>query len=141
MLLMRLPPDRGAWAGKLNGIGGHIEQGEEPRESALREIHEETGLTPDDLRLVGVILIDTGEKPGVALYVFVGACNLGDASAGPEGQPEWTTLEAMESEAMLQDLPTLIPRAMESYQSGRPFSGAYSYDQDGRLQIHISRDA
>lgn len=30
--------------GKLNGVGGHIEQGEEPHTAMVREFEEETGL-------------------------------------------------------------------------------------------------
>lgn len=30
--------------GKLNGVGGHIEQGEHPADAMTREFHEETGL-------------------------------------------------------------------------------------------------
>lgn len=37
-----------AWqAGKLNGIGGHIEEGEEPADAMRREFHEEAGLDLD----------------------------------------------------------------------------------------------
>lgn len=32
-------------AGKLNGIGGHVELGESPIGAALREFHEETGVS------------------------------------------------------------------------------------------------
>ena len=40
-LIRKLRP---AWqAGKLNGIGGHIEDGETPREAMVREFREETG--------------------------------------------------------------------------------------------------
>ncbi len=73
ILLLKLPAGRGAWAGMLNGVGGHVEQGEEPRASALREVVEETGLAPGpSFRLTGVVLIDTQQTPGIALYVFVG---------------------------------------------------------------------
>ena len=37
--------NRPAWqAGKLNGIGGHVEEGERPVEAMCREFEEETGL-------------------------------------------------------------------------------------------------
>lgn len=42
--------------------GGHAEQGERPRESAAREVFEETGISvePDGLRLVDVMTYETG---------------------------------------------------------------------------------
>jgi 8-oxo-dGTP pyrophosphatase MutT (NUDIX family) len=68
MLLLRLAAGRGDWAGKLNGVGGHVERGEEPRASAIREVAEETGLTPGpSFRLCGVVLIDTQQSTIVPL--------------------------------------------------------------------------
>lgn len=138
VLLLRLPADRGAWAGKYNAIGGHVEQGEAPRESALREIREETGLAPQELQLVGVILIDTGGRPGVGLYVFMGECRLGEPTRGAEGKPEWVQPQEIDPAHLLQDVPTLLSHARECLESGRPFTGLYKYDDDGRLKIQIS---
>lgn len=41
--------------GKLNGVGGRVEPGEDPYEGALREIYEETGLSPQDLKSLGLV--------------------------------------------------------------------------------------
>jgi len=38
LLLLRGDPTKRLWAGRLNGIGGHIESGETPLESAQREL-------------------------------------------------------------------------------------------------------
>ena len=44
--VLLIEKNRPAWqAGKLNGIGGHIEDGETPSEAMEREFSEETGLT------------------------------------------------------------------------------------------------
>ncbi|HHH82541.1 MAG TPA: NUDIX domain-containing protein, partial [Chloroflexi bacterium] len=40
VLLMRLHENRGAWAGKYNGVGGHVEAGEDPLTAAMRETAE-----------------------------------------------------------------------------------------------------
>ncbi len=138
VLLMRLASDRGAWAGKYNGIGGHIEQGEDPLSSAVREIQEETGLTPEALQLVGAILIDTGDIPGIGLYVFVGSGGANEPTGGPEGRPEWVDFEGLDPSDLVSDLPALLPAALEGYRSGRPFCGLYTYDETGNLQIELS---
>lgn len=42
--------DRTAFAGKLNGVGGKIDEDENPAQGALREIREESSIRPQDLR-------------------------------------------------------------------------------------------
>ena len=51
VLLLRGGPHKRLWAGRYNGVGGHIEAGEDVHAATLREIDEETGLTVHDLRL------------------------------------------------------------------------------------------
>jgi 8-oxo-dGTP diphosphatase len=136
ILLLELPSNRGAWAGKLNGVGGHIERGEEPRASAVREVAEETGLTPGrSFRLCGVVLIDTQQVPGIALYVFVGEAPEGQARPSAEGTPVWIALDALDEQVLVEDLPTILPLALSAYRGRAPFTAAYTYDQDGSLQI------
>lgn len=138
ILLLRLSPSRGAWAGKLNGVGGHVEQGEEPRASAVREVAEETGLTPGpSFRLCGVILIDTEQKPGIALYVFVGEAPPGETRPSAEGTPVWVPLQTFQDQDTVEDLPTILPLALAAYRGQAPFTAAYHYAQDGSLQIDI----
>ena len=53
---------------------GHLEEGENPREGAIREFHEETNLkASDDVRLVGMITRYTrdGMKVKGLMYVFL----------------------------------------------------------------------
>jgi 8-oxo-dGTP diphosphatase len=138
LLLLRVGADRGAWSGLLNGIGGHVEQGEDPLTSALREIREETGLAPRDLRLCGVIAVDVGGDPGIGLYVFVGVTDGKTASGGREGDPVWVDLARLDKDELVEDLPALIPRALASYRGGVPFSGLYTYDASGALTARFS---
>ena len=55
VLLLRGAPNKRLWANRLNGVGGHVEAGESIQAAALREIHEETGLTVRHLRLRGIL--------------------------------------------------------------------------------------
>lgn len=43
--------ERASWMGRWNGVGGKLEPGESPRDSMIRELAEETGLTSDSFRL------------------------------------------------------------------------------------------
>jgi 8-oxo-dGTP diphosphatase len=52
-LIKKKRPD---WqAGKLNGIGGHVEEGENAKEAMIRECYEETGTKITDWRHVCVM--------------------------------------------------------------------------------------
>lgn len=137
LLLLRIASDRGAWSGQLNGVGGHIQRREDPLNSAKREIVEETGLIPTHLKLCGVVIIDTQESVGIGLYVFVGESATGTLQSSAEGEPIWVPMKSLDELDLVEDLLTIIPRALDSYQTGEPFSAVYHYDEAGKLSINI----
>jgi len=139
VLLLRLGPDRGEWAGKLNGLGGHVEAGEDIFHSARREIREEAGLSPGTLRLCGVVLIDTGQVPGIGLYVCVGEAG-DDASprASAEGDLTWVHIGDLARHPLVEDLPVLLPRALNCYRRSTTFSALSRFDPDGTLHIDFT---
>ncbi len=47
VLLIQRAPHKRIFPGKVNGVGGHVEAGEDVAASAAREILEETGLAVD----------------------------------------------------------------------------------------------
>ncbi len=138
LLLLRIAADRGAWSGKLNGIGGHIQRGEDPLTSAEREIQEETGLKPSNLRLCGVVIVDVQEETGIGLYIFVGENPSGEIRSSPEGEPLWVSLKSLHDHDLVEDLPIIIPRALDCYRSGKYFSAVYRYDDKGNLSIKLT---
>lgn len=137
ILLVRVASDRGAWAGQYNGVGGHIEAHENPHSAALREIHEETGLTPQDLQLCGIIHVSPGPSPGISLHVFVGTADKRQMSTSNEGQPEWIPLSNLGQVPVVADLPFIIPRALEAYRQKQPFCGLTTFDKNGQPHIQF----
>ena len=138
VLLLRLPEGLGAWGDHFNGVGGHIEQGEDPLSAARREIREETGLAPERLILSGVVIVDTGERPGIGLYVFVGEAKSEDLQPSPEGFPMWIAQHNLEKLPLVEDLPVLLPRAIASYHASVPFSAIYTYNHAGELMMKFA---
>lgn len=70
VLLLKGAPHKNLWAGKYNGLGGHIEAGENPYRAARREVREEAGLEIAGLTLRAVIHVTLPTPPGVLLFVL-----------------------------------------------------------------------
>ena len=122
--------------GKINGVGGHMEQGEEPFESARREILEETGLQIQQLDLAAILFIDINDTPGIQVFVFKGAYASGRIQDSEEGHLEWMTRAEIEQhEAKVKDLPFLV-QVIDKHQPGTPPAMIkYLYDKSGEMRI------
>jgi 8-oxo-dGTP diphosphatase len=113
ILMLQGAAHKKLWAGKYNGIGGHLEPGESPYRSALRELREETGLVVESLELRAVVHITLPTPPGVVLFVFIGSTPLGDLSSSDEGVPVWVDLDELPNLPLVEDLPELLPKLLE----------------------------
>jgi 8-oxo-dGTP diphosphatase len=138
ILLLKGAPNKRLWANCYNGIGGHIEKGEDALTAARRELLEETGLDVDSLRLCGTIMVDAGEQVGIGIYVFQGEYQGGELANSPEGQLEWVPFNEVSHLSLVEDLYLLIPRVLATRSCDPPFSGRYDYDEDDRLRVRFS---
>lgn len=124
--------------GKLNGIGGHIEQGEEPFESAKREIMEEANIQVKNLDLSAILFIDIGDCPGVEVFVFKAEYFSGEARDSEEGHLEWMTrAEIKKRPNTVKDLDFLIELVDRHTPNSTPAIVKYSYDKDEQLRIDV----
>ncbi|MCD6518769.1 MAG: NUDIX domain-containing protein [Anaerolineae bacterium] len=104
-LLLRGHSRKARWAGKLNGLGGHVEPGEDILAAAQREVWEEAGLCLKELDLRALVHISP---------------------------PEWHHVETLPWEQMVEDLLQLLSKVLE--EQGL-FYGLYASDEQGRLRL------
>lgn len=138
VLLLKGATGKRLWAGRYNGIGGHVERGEDPREAARREIREETGLEMAELHLAGIVHVCLSQGPGVLLFVFAGEAPSREVHPSGEGTPEWVRPEAVADLPVVEDLPLLLPRVLAAAAGTPPFFARSYYDADGRLRVEFS---
>ena len=85
MLHRRNPPNQGLW----NGVGGHLEPGETPIASVLREVREETGFVLPAVTFRGILTWDGFETPPGGLYIFTAEAPPGEPLDCSEGRLAW----------------------------------------------------
>lgn len=131
VLLIKGAPTKRLWANHYNGLGGHVEAGEDILAAAHREWAEETALPVAELTLRGVVNIQISEGAGVMVFVFHGRTDHTVPQPGPEGAPEWIPLDRLTDYPLVDDLPLLIPRTLAN---GPIFFAHYFPDGDGVMQ-------
>jgi 8-oxo-dGTP diphosphatase len=136
VLLLRGGPHKRLWAGRYNGVGGHVERGEDISTAARREISEETGLTVRAVRLRGVIHVDAGDPAaGVLIFVFTAAAESRVTHASPEGTLAWWPVGDLPLDELVEDLPALLPCVLGVAGDAPPWFARYHYDESDRLVI------
>jgi len=139
VLLLRGGPRKRLWAGRYNGVGGHIEAGEDIHAATLREIAEETGLAVHDLRLRGIVHADAGDPAvGILFFVFTAQTTSKQIGMSPDGTLEWWPVDRLPATEMVEDLPILLPKALAMQPGAEPFFGSYRYDEHDRLVISFA---
>jgi 8-oxo-dGTP diphosphatase len=138
LLLIKGAPDKRLWPNLFNGIGGHVEKGEDPLSAARREFLEETGLSLVDPWLCAIITIDTHENTGIGMYVFRGQAGDGELKACTEGKLEWLPINMLDAYPLVEDLPLLLPRLLGLKKGDQPLFAQYSYDDQDQLQIRFT---
>ncbi len=86
-------------AGKWNGLGGKLEQGESPEECVIREVREESGLELDHPRLHGMVMFPGFKGNDWYVFVYTAESFNGDLKENEEGFLQWipdAKLEALE---------------------------------------------
>jgi 8-oxo-dGTP diphosphatase len=137
VLLIKGAPHKRLWANRYNGVGGHVERGEDVLSAAHRELAEETGLRDCRLWLCGVITVDASEAAGIAIFVLRGSYAGGELQPSQEGSLEWVPTGEISRLPLVEDLGVLLPRVLAAGPGDPPFAAQYTYASTGRLQIQF----
>lgn len=133
VLLLRRGEHKRIYPGRYNGVGGHLERDEDVLTGVLREIQEETGLEVADVRLRGVIHVDAGEATGILVFVLSAEAAGREVVNNTEGTLEWVPRAEVEGLPVVEDLPDILPLALDAGPDDPPFFAHTSYDAADHL--------
>lgn len=96
---------RGFGAGRWNGFGGKVHDGETVLAAAIRETEEECGVTPTKMEEVGVheFEFDTDRGAILEVHVFRSDAWLGEPVETEEMRPKWFPTDSIPYDEMWPD--------------------------------------
>ena len=117
---------RGFGAGRWNGFGGKVEEGESIEDSARREIKEESGIEVFDLEKVGILDFEfENGMPTLEVHFFKSEDYLGEPTEGEEMKPQWFDINEIPYDHMWPDDKYWIPIFLK----GKKFTGKFIFDK------------
>jgi len=123
---------RGFGAGKWNGPGGKVEVNENPKESAIREVKEEIGLTmiaPEELGCIEFIWPADQEDKNQLCYVYLTRQFVGDLQESDECLPKWFDLDQIPYHEMWDDDKYWYPEVL----AGKKIKKRFFFDKDDKV--------
>lgn len=128
--LLLQKPSKGWWVAP----GGKMESGESIAEAAKREYKEETGLSIDNLQLVGVFTIVVKDDEQVIdewmMFSFKATEYEGTLfETSPEGKLEWIELDKIDQLPMAEGDRFIF----QHIEKEKPLVGTFFYTKDWRL--------
>lgn len=135
VLLIKGAKDKKIWPGLYNGIGGHIERGEDVLSAAHRELFEEIGIKNIHLVLKAIIFIDVEKSQGISMFVFLGHSDEKLLVSSEEGVLDWIKIDRIKDFDLVEDLYQLIPIVFST--ENKIQFGRYYYN-DGQLVMEFT---
>lgn len=129
---------RGFGTGKWNGFGGKVQEGEDVKVAAAREVKEEAGvdILPEDLKEAGILEFRFQNNPDWdnSCHIFTATKWTGEPSESEEMRPQWYKINALPFESMWIDDPHWVPLVLE----GKKIKGKFLFDDNGREVLNFA---
>lgn len=129
---------RGFGAGKWNGVGGKVAEGESVEAAAVREVKEEIGVTvaPDALVPMGTLDFDFSDNHEWAqtCTVFVARAWEGEPRESEEMRPRWYPKHALPFDEMWIDDPHWMPLVL----AGKKIKGRFLFEDKGGSMLNFA---
>jgi 8-oxo-dGTP diphosphatase len=139
VLMLKGAPTKRLYPNLWNGVGGHLEAGEDILSSVRREVKEETGLEIADARLRAIVHADEEGKSGVVFFVFTARSQSRELSPSGEGEVSRIPRHRLMELDLVEDLRQLLPIVLGSQESER--SGDRGGEHGGLWFGHLGYDA
>jgi 8-oxo-dGTP pyrophosphatase MutT (NUDIX family) len=131
---------RGFGAGKWNGFGGKVKEGEDVKTAMIREINEESGVVVllKDLKEVGTLefRFQGNSDWNQTCHVFTTTIWKGEPSESKEMRPQWHSINKLPFESMWSDDPHWLPLVLE----GNAIDGNFLFDARGERVLNFTVD-
>lgn len=126
----------GLGKGKVNGPGGKVEKGESPEDCAVRECHEELGITVSGLQYCGQHKFQFVDGYSIHVWVYRTDQFEGVPTESVEARPLWVDLDKIPYEQMWEDDEIWLPMMLR----GERFAGRWIFDGDRMLDFELLSD-
>ncbi len=123
----------GLGAGKVNAPGGRVEPAEMAIDAAVREVQEETGLTPLNVREVGQLSFIFKDGYSLKGIVYFSDDFTGNMVETDEADPFWHPVAEIPYEKMWADDQLWLPLAIK----GKYITGHFIFDGDKMLSQDV----
>ena len=121
---------RGFGAGRWNGFGGKVQEGETIVEAAKREILEEAGIEVGDIEKMGMIDFEFCGNPEILeVHVFRAKDFSGIPAESEEMKPQWFYIDEIPFNSMWSDDQYWFPLLLQD----KKFQGKFFLDKSDKI--------